>query len=762
MIRILILLTYTKMILFASDKNITAQENMDIMWIIVAAALVFLMQAGFTALEAGFVRAKNSINVAIKNFSDITFAILGYFVSGYAFMFGVDSMGWIGTDGFFMNGYERPYDYAFFIFQAVFAGTAATIVSGAAAERMNFNGYLIASFLISALIYPVSGHWVWGDGGWLAQMGFIDFAGSTVVHSAGAWMGLVVAWLLGARIGRFDENGKPVDIPPSSIQMATIGVFILWFGWFGFNGGSTLTADGSVAKIILNTSLAAAAGAVGSFLVTRLITGVAKVDKVLNGALGGLVAITAGCATVDPNGALMLGFIAGLLIYPADIFILHTLKVDDPVGAITVHGVNGVWGTIGLVFFATKGDLVNGSIFDQFIVQAIGVGAVFAWSVFMALLMFGLFKKMNFLRVPEEFETRGLNESEHGTAQPLMATYDAIHHVIKTGDFTNKVDVESGTEAGDIARMFNLMIEELEHISSIAHDVGNGNLDHKIQPKTEADRLGYAIQSMVDKLNTFIYDLQKSTSILEGSVSTLSESNGNMSTTNNQLISGAQTIFQTVSKTTQSVNEVYNISSVGAKTMSEVVDRMNSISELMQVFRGNIEELASSVKEIGTSILTIEDIAEQTNLLSLNAAIEASRAGEHGRGFAVVAAEVSKLASQTQTTLKEMYMKLGVLEQNSSDSVEITIKASENIEKSFSQIQQGSEIFNTITEDISNVHESFESMETSVQSQLSVSDVARESMTKIEKVIHDFTDEIANLGHIAGHFKKEIQPQLLK
>ncbi|NWF66637.1 MAG: hypothetical protein HXX81_04115 [Campylobacterales bacterium] len=229
------------------------------------------MQAGFTALEAGLVRAKNSINVAMKNFSDTLFSLIGFYIIGFGIMFGVSIDGLFGSSAFLLEGKSEPYDYAYFIFQAVFAGTAATIVSGAIAERMKFEGYLISSIMISVLIYPVFGHWVWNADGWLAKSGFVDFAGSTVVHSIGGWVGLAGAIILGARIGKFDENGKPRDILGYSIQTSVVGVFILWFGWFGFNGGSTLVADGSVAKIIVNTILSGAIGGIVCLMLSKII-----------------------------------------------------------------------------------------------------------------------------------------------------------------------------------------------------------------------------------------------------------------------------------------------------------------------------------------------------------------------------------------------------------------------------------------------------------------------------------------------------------
>lgn len=294
-----------------AEEVSSIQEHLNILWILIAAAMVFFMQAGFTALETGMIRAKNSINVAIKNVSDMMVTIIAFWIAGFALMFGETWQGWIGMSGFFLQGMESPFKYAFFIFQAVFAGTAATIVSGAVAERIQFKGYIIGSIVLGLFIYPVAGHWIWGgaildgEAGWLADLGFVDFAGSTVVHGLGGWVGLAAVLVLGPRIGRFDEQGQPQDIQGHNIAYSAIGIFILWFGWFGFNGGSTLVADDSVPKVVLNTLLSPAAAGITCFLISLFHsdTALVEVEHVLNGILADLVGITAGCAAVEPLGA---------------------------------------------------------------------------------------------------------------------------------------------------------------------------------------------------------------------------------------------------------------------------------------------------------------------------------------------------------------------------------------------------------------------------------------------------------------------------
>ena len=398
------------------------QDNINIIWILLSAAMVFFMQGGFTALETGLIRAKNSLNVAIKNISDFMVAVISFWIFGFAFMFGDSISGWIGSSGYFLEGFEAPEHYAFFIFQMVFAGTAATIVSGAVAERMKFKSYVVVSIAITALIYPVSGHWIWGSAalggqaGWLETMGFVDFAGSTVVHSVGGWIGLAGAWILGPRIGRYDKQGKPIEIPPHNLALTTVGVFILWFGWFGFNGGSTLVADGSVAKIVLNTLLAPAAAGVTCLVIATFVSGEGwiRIEKILNGVIAGLVGITAGCAVVEPMGAIWIGMIAGVVVYSTEWLMLHVLKVDDPINAVAAHGFAGAWGTLGLALFAPVEALPAGGHMAQLWVQFVGVVAVFAWAFIAGVILFSILKRTGHLRVAEDEERLGVNVTEHG------------------------------------------------------------------------------------------------------------------------------------------------------------------------------------------------------------------------------------------------------------------------------------------------------------------------------------------------------------
>ena len=407
--------------------NLTAelQNNLNVVWTCVAAFLVFFMQAGFAMVEAGFTRAKNAVNILMKNLMDFSIGTLAFLLVGFGLMFG-QTNGFCGTTLF--GGALTPeatlpnadWNWTFLIFQTVFAATAATIVSGAMAERTRFIGYLCYSFVICLVIYPIFGSWAWGGlldgGGWLETLDtpFCDFAGSTVVHSVGGWLALAGAIVLGPRIGKYTPDKKPKAIMGHNIPIAALGVFILWFGWFGFNPGSTTTGNGEIGYIAVTTNVAAAAAAITAMLVSWLVFRKPDASMALNGALAGLVSITAPCATVSPLGALAIGVGGGALVVGSVLFIDRVLKIDDPVGAVSVHGVCGAWGTLSCGLFNIDGGLFYGGGGAQLATQALGVGAAFAWAFGTGMVLFLAIKYTVGLRVTREEELAGLDVGEHG------------------------------------------------------------------------------------------------------------------------------------------------------------------------------------------------------------------------------------------------------------------------------------------------------------------------------------------------------------
>ncbi|MGY3718738.1 ammonium transporter [Sutcliffiella cohnii] len=391
----------------------TLSISLDMVWIMVGALLVFFMHAGFAMVESGFTRSKNTLNILMKNFLTVSIASILYLAVGYAIMFGGTFQGLIGTNGFFLQGHEG--EIGFFVFQAMFAATCATIISGAVAERMKLSQYLLLTILMVALVYPVVGHWVWGDG-WLASLGFTDFAGSTVVHLTGALGAIVAVKFLGARIGKYSK-GKVNAIPGHNIPLGALGVFILWFGWFGFNGGSTLAADPSlIPHVITTTLLSASGGVIASAFYTQIKYKRIDASLTLNGALAGLVGITAGTGDVSPIGAIIIGLIAGIILVEGVQLLDKVLKLDDPVGAIAVHGICGVWGTLAVGLFATSGGLFYGDGISLLGVQALGILAVIVWTISVVTVYLFVVTRVTSLRVSKEEEISGLDFAEHGSS----------------------------------------------------------------------------------------------------------------------------------------------------------------------------------------------------------------------------------------------------------------------------------------------------------------------------------------------------------
>ncbi len=424
------------------QDNATSIEDLtsalDQAWLMITAFMVFFMQAGFAMVEAGFVRSKNVVNILMKNILDGCIGAISFWAVGWAFAYGVDSEGsaggFIGTHNFFLHGFD---DYASWIFQFAFAATAATIVSGAMAERTKFQAYLFYSVFISAIIYPVVVHWAWDGNGWLsafaedpiATNGYIDFAGSGVVHMVGGFAGLMGAILVGPRLGKFSRGGGVNPIPGHNISIAVLGMFILWFGWYGFNPGSTLALSGGfaalAAKVAVNTTLAAGAGTVAMTFLSKARTGKYDIGLTINGALGGLVGITAPCATVDPWASVVIGAVAAVIVLFGVEF-LDKIGIDDPVGAVSVHGLGGLWGVLAVGLFSSQGGIAQaytasdqygvllGGGIEQLGVQALGAASIIVWTCLTSGLLFLVIKYTIGLRVSEEEELRGLDMDEHG------------------------------------------------------------------------------------------------------------------------------------------------------------------------------------------------------------------------------------------------------------------------------------------------------------------------------------------------------------
>ncbi|MCA9456072.1 MAG: ammonium transporter [Nitrospiraceae bacterium] len=440
-------------------------SNIDVLWLLICAALVMLMQGGFTCLETGRVRAKNSINVAIKNLVDFCTSSLAFWVAGFAFMHGPTAAGLIGTQGFLFDAHEQGWWWAFFFFQMVFCGTATTLVSGAVAERMRFTGYLVTSLMVSLLIYPILGHWMWGglatgqNTGWLNQLGFIDFAGSTVVHSTGGWVALAAILVIGSRHGRFSDKGAPIQ--GQNLPLATLGVLLLWFGWYGFNGGSSLEFTQQASQILVNTTLAGATGALTALGLSWYHLKRPDVGHALNGVLAGLVSITASANIMSPEGTILIAVGAGIICVGTTI-ILERLHIDDAIGVVPVHACVGVWGTIVFPFLSTPDSWGTGlTVWEQVGIQFLGSTVCFFWAFGIGFAILRLINQWVPLRVTAEEERIGLNMAEHAAGTAILDLLAQMEEQRNSHDFTRHVLSEPHTEVYQIAEEYNRVLDTI-------------------------------------------------------------------------------------------------------------------------------------------------------------------------------------------------------------------------------------------------------------------------------------------------------------
>ncbi len=457
-------------------------EMVHLGWVMLCAVLVILMQAGFMCLESGLTRSKNSINVAIKNLADFSVSIVLFWLLGYALMFGDSWLGWLGISGFMFEANQATPQYnVFFLFQTVFCGTAVTIISGAVAERMRFQAYLLVTVLVSGFIYPIFGHWSWNGAnvgqftGWLGELGFVDFAGSTVVHSIGGWVSLAVVIIIGPRIGRFPKNKNQAarEIPGHSLPIAILGVWLLWIGWFGFNGGSFLSLEQGIGGVLLNTLLGGAGGMFAGMLMSWYQQRQIEVKTLINTCLAGLVAITAGCHLYSSASALVVGGIGGVIMQLTQTRIL-LWRIDDAVSAFSVHAAAGVWGTLAVALFAPSGSFGPGiGMLEQFSIQLLGVTVCAVWSFGTAYFALQHINKYYPLRITRKQEQQGLNVSEHGVHTEFAELIDTMKVQAATGDASLRVYAEPFSEASPIAHHYNQVLDKLGRETENAQQMAN-------------------------------------------------------------------------------------------------------------------------------------------------------------------------------------------------------------------------------------------------------------------------------------------------
>lgn len=742
------------------------KSELDMIWTLMAGILVFFMQAGFMSLESGMVRSKNSINVAIKNFLDFTISSVTFWLFGFAIMFGHTFEGFFGIDRFFPEYDEaNSWEFTFWFFQVVFAGTAATIASGAIAERVKFSGYLIMSFFISALIYPVFGHWAWGNllfenqVTFLTEMGFVDFAGSTVVHAVGGWAGLAGAVVIGPRIGKY-VNGKSMKISAYNLGHATMGTFILWLGWFGFNGGSLTAASPDIGKIIVNTNLAAATGGITALLVIWIIVKKPVIEYALNGVLGGLVAITANCDKVSAHDALVIGALAGILLNVSIYVIDNYLKVDDPVGAVSVHGVCGVWGTLAVAIFIPS----EGGWLNQLYVQFIGSLTAFIWAFGVSYIIFWIINKTFGLRPTAEEEKKGLNFAEHGAVSTLTDTAVSMKEISRSqGDLTQRIEAELGDEMGEIGVSFNRLLDWLHDVVFLFRNFSDKIASTTDNLSKQVDKTETVINTMVGEMKGVFDEIRHEEEIIETSKNKLdkmiSQMNGVSEKANNQR-KQANISEEKIKMMVASINNVADMAKQADDISKKLLTVIAAGGEDIRAEIEAIKEIEKSSNQVAEILQIIENISNKTNLLAMNAAIEAAHAGEAGRGFAVVAGEIRKLAANTSSSAKSISDIINIMIAKIKNASEIAIKSESALNIIFKDINESAQINMKIAELTKGQLQSSDDILSSVHSLTSMAE-------EIEKLITDQQSEskqieftIGEVLRIASKLKEAVENQV--
>ena len=637
----------------------------EAMWLAIAATLVAGMQIGFLFLEAGFVRSKNSINVAMKNIADFVLAVIAFCFFGAAIMFASDSGGVFGFDSSLIGYGDDGAIVLFLLFQAFFCGTAATIVSGAIAERSHFSSYIVMTLPLTAVIYPIVGHWAWGSAlpggsgaGWLETRGFIDFAGSTVVHATGGAAALAILLILGPRRGRYRENNEVEAVHGHSPVLAGGGALMLLVGWLGFNTGGLAPGTDEFSRALANTMFAASAGCIAACIVGRSFDGFYRSDRMINGMLIGLVAITASAPFASATGALVLGAISGAVSILVSNWIERSLKLDDAVYAVTVHGVGGVLGTLA-VPLVLRADQVALPMMEQLAIQLLGVGAIVT-TVFVPMLAIAFaMHAIGKLRVSEEMEDRGLNFAEHGALLGNVAMVKTLEQINRgNADLSTRIDYDPFEDGSEVAEALNVFLDRVE----IAEREAQGRIrqDQKrlekmaTRERARADEIEAVLRTFQDDFAALVRDLKSQASDLaEGSVQLSHHADES-----SQMVGGVrEQAIATVEMAAQM--------SQGAELLAQTLEMVGEKVSHASAASGSAEEasrkgaeiastLESSTREIGKLVALIKAISDKTGLVALNARIEAARAGEAGRGFSVVSEEIGALSRQAEEASEEI------------------------------------------------------------------------------------------------------------
>lgn len=661
------------------------EQTNDLIWTITAGLILFLMQGGYLLYEAGLVRSKNSINVAQKNLADAFVSTTCYYLFGFGIMYGASYGGWFGwsSEHYSLTRLDT-FTHTFFVYQLIFSGNVATIVSGATAERLRFGPYMVCTAFVSIIVYPVFGHWAWGDRlihdntPILASMGFIDFAGATVVCALGAWVSLAALLVIGPRAGRYDATGKPLQIQGHNIVLAVFGGFVLWLGAMAFNSGLAHAGSFAVSHVISNTILGGSFGGLACLVIGRIYEGIYRPERSLYGMLGGIVAVCAGCNIFSTNDTLIVSIFSGFICYFGHELITNRFKIDDAVSAIPVNGLCGIWGTIMIGPLMDAQHMPVGmDHWSLTLVQLKGVLASFVWGFGISYPFFWVMARFFHLRVTAHEEQIGLNTAEHGATLGTGMLQEALFDIVEgKHDLTRRLDDSTGDESAEIAHLFNKFVERIQYLMI---DIAQNS---KVL-NTSSERLARVSSSFSASFETIFSEsnqLSATTKNVNHQVEEAASIARSMSDDVNQMADSASAMSANLHDVSRSVAQITSSIQVIAGNASDVREVTTNARNYSGRASTAMRQLSQSTEKIEGVVDLIKEIAEQTNLLALNAIIESARAGEAGKGFAVVANEVKTLAEQTAHATTDITRRIEEMSRDTRDVEQVIVDITALIE----------------------------------------------------------------------------------